>query len=111
MVIKIFAYQSGQSKAVNLKIDVQEIYSRTSRKRTPSGPEKSVRLWEVKNENMTKCPLTRDFRLREGSVSGGSTVSYIFFFILFQIFKGQIPYDQITFLLLMLFCGEFIKAK
>ena len=30
-------------------------------------------------ENMTKCPLTRGVRLREVSVSGGSTVLFVCF--------------------------------
>ena len=62
------------------------MYSQTSCKRTPSGPEKSVHLREVSTYGwlkmqymyvvgiMPKCPPTGGVRLQEVSVSGGSTV-------------------------------------
>ena len=50
------------------------IYSRTSRKRTPSGPEKvsakrGVRLWDVKNVVLA-CSWEPRVRLREMSAYG-----------------------------------------
>ena len=62
------------------------LYSRTSRKRTPLGPDKVAAKVEVSAYErlkmlclyvagyMTRCPLRRGVRLREVSVSGGSTV-------------------------------------
>ena len=58
------------------------VFSLQSCKRTPSGPEKSVRLREVSTlyvaGTMPKCPPTGGVRLQEVSVSGGSTVSRFF---------------------------------
>ena len=80
--------------------DREMLYSQTSRKRIPSGPEKNGRLREVSAygrlkmqclyaaRNMTMCPLTRVVRLREVSVSVGSSIILHFS----HCFKGKMPH-------------------
>ena len=81
-----------------VKCTEYKLYSRTSCKRTTSGPEKKcplkrgVHLREVKNVfflyvvgTMPKCLPTGGVRLQEVSVSGGSTVILnVSFFLFFR---------------------------